>query len=119
MVTVSLEIVERDVSIKIFGKYSAHTMITIPHLCRIVRTMITRNPFNAWPLHVKLFTTEAVKLWEAASAAKNAPVMPPGFTCSIELEGVDGMSGHPGSGRKGPIDVYDSENSCSSSIIQF
>jgi structure-specific endonuclease subunit SLX1 len=71
--------------------------------------MIARHPFNTWPLHVKLFTEEAVKSWEAASAAKGAPAMPPGFTCSIELEGVDGMSGHPGSGRTEPIDVHDSE----------
>ncbi len=73
--------------------------------------MITRHPFNTWPLHVKLFTEEAVNLWKAASSAKGAPPMPPGFTCSIELEGVDGKSGHPGSGRKGLIAVDDGRSS--------
>lgn len=75
---------------------------------RIVHTMITRHPFNTWPLHVKLFTEEAVNLWKAASSAKSAP---PGFTCSVELEGVDGKSGHSGTGRKGPIAVDDGRSS--------
>lgn len=75
--------------------------------------MITRHPFNTWPLHVKLFTEEAVGIWEAASAAKRAPPMPTGFTYSIELEGVDGKSGLPGSGRKGPIAVDDGKIFCS------
>jgi len=69
--------------------------------------MITRHPYNTWPLHIKLFTEQAVHLWEKASAANGAPDMPPGFTCSIELEGVDGKSGHPGSKRKGPIATDD------------
>ena len=69
----------------------------------IVRTMISKHPFNTWPLHVKLFTEEAVQCWKAFANA-----LPPGFTCSVELEGVDGKSGHPGSGRQGPIDVDDS-----------
>lgn len=34
---------------------------------------------------------------------------PKGFTCSVELEGVDGKSGHAlGSGRGGPVDETDS-----------
>ena len=33
--------------------------------------------------------------------------LPPGFTCTLELEGVDGKSGHVGSGRQGPISVDD------------
>lgn len=37
------------------------------------------------------------------------PPLPPGFTCSVELEGVDGKSGHHGSGRRGPIAVDDGE----------
>ena len=74
--------------------------------------MIARHPFNTWPLHVKLFTEEAVKIWVAASAAKHAPAMPPGFICSIELEGVDGKSGLRGSGRKGPIAVKDGQIPC-------
>ena len=36
-----------------------------------------------------------------------ASPLPPGFTCTLELEGVDGKSGHPGSGRQGPISVND------------
>lgn len=73
----------------------------------IVRTMISKHPFNTWPLHVKLFTEEAVQCWKAFANAD--PPLPPGFTCSVELEGVDGKSGHPGSGRQGPIDVDDGE----------
>ncbi|KAF4620764.1 hypothetical protein D9613_000533 [Agrocybe pediades] len=75
----------------------------------IVRTMVCTNPFNTWPLHVKLFTEEAVNGWEAACKVKNCPALPPGFTYSIELEGVNGQSGHSGSGRQGPIDVEDTE----------
>jgi hypothetical protein len=67
--------------------------------------MISKHPFNTWPLHVKLFTEEAVQCWKAFANAD--PPLPPGFTCSVELEGVDGKSGHPGSGRQGPIDVDD------------
>ncbi|KAL0956180.1 hypothetical protein HGRIS_002340 [Hohenbuehelia grisea] len=71
---------------------------------QVVRTMIASHPYNTWPLHVKLFTTQAVKFWEDASH----PTIPlPGFTLSTELEGVDGKSGHAGSGRQGPIEVTD------------
>jgi len=69
--------------------------------------MITSYPYSNWPLHVKLFTTEAVKAWEG-SGRTNAH-LPMGFTCAIELEGVDGKKAdvNVGSGRRGPIDVSD------------
>ena len=73
----------------------------------IVRSMIARHPFNRWPLHVKLFTEEAEKYWAASARVPNVAPLPPGFTCAVELEGVDGKSGHPGSGRTGPIEVDD------------
>ncbi|KAF9047348.1 hypothetical protein BJ165DRAFT_1344447, partial [Panaeolus papilionaceus] len=73
----------------------------------IVRTMIALHPFNTWPLHVKLFTEEAVKHWNESSSANKTYPLPPGFTCTVELEGVDGKSGNPGSGRQGPIDITD------------
>lgn len=73
----------------------------------IVRSMIARHPFNRWPLHVKLFTEEAVAHWAASARAPHVPPLPPGFTCAVELEGVDGKSGHPGSGRTGPIAADD------------
>lgn len=72
---------------------------------RLVYQMISTHPYNTWPLHVKLFSAEAVAAWTAASQ-RSAP-MPPGFTCSIELEGVDGKSGQVGSGRWEPINVND------------
>ncbi|KIL68887.1 hypothetical protein M378DRAFT_29626, partial [Amanita muscaria Koide BX008] len=67
-----------------------------------VRIMICSHPYNTWPLHVKLYTAEAVKHWQEVGNT-----LPPGFTYQIELEGVDGNSGSIGSGRKGPIDVTD------------
>lgn len=78
--------------------------ITIAILFRIVRAMISNHPFNKWPLHVKLFTQEAINHWEASIQVLPLPI---GFTCSIELEGVDGKSGKTGSGRKGPLSVTD------------
>jgi hypothetical protein len=70
--------------------------------------MISNHPYVTWPLHVKLFTEEAVKGWDdAKKVVVQALPLPPGFTCSIELEGVDGKSGKLGSGRKGPINVKD------------
>ncbi|KAG5352191.1 hypothetical protein C0989_003272 [Termitomyces sp. Mn162] len=67
--------------------------------------MISTHPYSTWPLHVKLFSDEAVAAWKAA--ARDSAPMPPGFTCSIELEGVDGKSGKVGSGRREPISVKD------------
>ncbi len=75
------------------------------HYSSIVRSMISRHPFNRWPLHVKLFTEEAVNHWAASARMPNVAPLPPGFTCAVELEGVDGKSGYPGSGRTGPIEV--------------
>lgn len=68
--------------------------------------MILRYPFTSWPLHVKLFTEEAVNYWDAAARKSKTP-MPPGFICSVELEGVDGKSGIVGSGRIGPMRADD------------
>jgi hypothetical protein len=75
-----------------------------------VRTMICLHPYNTWPLHVKLFTKDAVKHWEDAANRPPSLSLPPGFTCRVELEGVNGKSGLIGSGRKGPIDVTDGTN---------
>ncbi|KIY53082.1 hypothetical protein FISHEDRAFT_69223 [Fistulina hepatica ATCC 64428] len=68
--------------------------------------MITRRPYDRWPLHVKIFSLEAVKCWTDVAKAF---MLPPGFTRSVELEGVDGKSGLLGSGRIGGIDVTDSQ----------
>lgn len=93
---------------------------------RILRIMLTANPYSTWPLHVKFFTEEALKCWNElsqppkskASTSKSKasttalpplPSLPPGFTSSIEFEGVDGNSGKVGSGRSGPICVTDGE----------
>ena len=73
---------------------------------RVVRAMLSTHPYTFWPLHVKLFTPEAVKGWVAA--CKNPTPLPPGFTCCVELEGVDGKRDDVGSGRTGPMDVTDS-----------
>ncbi|KAG6821039.1 hypothetical protein H0H93_007929 [Arthromyces matolae] len=72
---------------------------------RLVYQMISTHPYNTWPLHVKLFTDEAVSAW--SEAARDSKSLPPGFTCSIELEGVDGKAGRKGSGRQEPISVQD------------
>nr|GAT57739.1 predicted protein [Mycena chlorophos] len=72
---------------------------------RAVRLMIGAHPYKTWPLHVKLFTEQAVKGWNTAQ--KTTPPLPPGFTSTIELEGVDGRSGIAGTGRKVPICVDD------------
>ncbi|KAJ8696614.1 Slx4p interacting protein, variant 2 [Pleurotus ostreatus] len=75
---------------------------------RIVRTMISTHPYNTWPLHVKLFTNEAVTHWNDAAAHATLDALQ-GFTCSVELEGVDGKSGKSGSGRQGPIGANDDQ----------
>lgn len=70
--------------------------------------MISSHPYNTWPLHVKLFTDEAAKAWTAITKKSSAKfAAPQGFTCTTELEGMDGCSGQKGSGREGPIDVKD------------
>lgn len=74
--------------------------------------MISNHPYNTWPLHIKLFTDEAVRRWNDANSDVDMPPIPPGFTSSIELEGVDGNSGQLGSGRHGPINVQDGHMFC-------
>lgn len=74
---------------------------------RVVRTMLNTPPYDTWPLRVTLFHEEAVKEWKAA--ANSIPNLPDGFTFDIQLEGVDGKSGMPGTGRVGPLDVVDCE----------
>ncbi|KAG5646817.1 hypothetical protein DXG03_002194 [Asterophora parasitica] len=68
--------------------------------------MLSTHPYRNWPLHVKLFTEEAVIAWKEACQDAQAH-LPLGFTYTIELEGVDGKSGKVGSGRSGPISVKD------------
>ncbi|KAK2467837.1 hypothetical protein APHAL10511_000132 [Amanita phalloides] len=84
--------------LKLLG-WSIHTL----------RNMICLHPYNLWPLHVKLFTNDAVKCWEENGKKSSSIPLPLGFTCHVELEGVDGKSGLIGSGRKGPIDVTDNQ----------
>ena len=80
---------------------------------RVARTMIACRPYNTWPLHVKLFTEDAVKIWKDVDKDVRARALPlpAGFTIQTELEGVDGKSGRSGSGRDGPIDVSDGNHS--------
>ncbi|KAJ3526718.1 hypothetical protein NMY22_g10059 [Coprinellus aureogranulatus] len=109
---------------------SPHLQYLVP-MARVVQAMIRSHPFNLWPLHVKLFTEEARDVWYALldrraktvfkktprrGKCSESPVQPPyeshfppGFTWSVELEGVDGRSGHRsgGSGRNGPLCVKD------------
>ncbi|KAJ7874733.1 hypothetical protein B0H14DRAFT_2717316 [Mycena olivaceomarginata] len=73
---------------------------------RTVRLMLSTHPWCTWPLHVKLFTDAAVKGWNTANDNTSVP-LPLGFTCAVELEGVDGKSGQVGSGRRGPLSVDD------------
>lgn len=75
------------------------------HVLRVACEMVSFHPYCTWPLHVKLFTDEAVKKW--AEAAKATGALPVGLTVITELEGVDGKSGKTGLGRQGPIDVTD------------
>ncbi|KAI0319349.1 hypothetical protein OF83DRAFT_817873 [Amylostereum chailletii] len=75
----------------------------------VVRTMICTFPYTTWPLHVKLFTEEAAKVWKSFDEGPATPAFPPGFTTQIELEGVDGKSGKLGSGRAGAIDISDEQ----------
>lgn len=92
----------------IFGqelKLASLPWLTCPY--STVRLMLSTHPWCTWPLHVKLFTDIAVKGWKSANDKVGAPPLPQGFTCAIELEGVDGKSGQDGSGREGPISVDD------------
>lgn len=74
--------------------------------------MVRVHPYTTWPLHVKLFTKEALEMWSDASR-KTTPLQ--GLSVAVELEGVDGKSGEIGSGRTGPIDVTDRE----SDVLRF
>ena len=71
---------------------------------RVVKTMVTAHPYNAWPLHIKFFTSTSKKAWDEVTVSQPLPA---GMTLTEEYEGVDGKSGLPGSGRVGPIDVTD------------
>lgn len=71
----------------------------------VARLMLSSHPYNIWPLHVKIFTADAMRHW--GDAARSTPPLPSGLTVEIELEGVDGKSGKPGTGRTGAIDVTD------------
>lgn len=83
---------------------------------RVLHGMIASHPYNTWPLHVKVFTEEADKHWHlVANASSSRFNLPLGFTCTVELEGVDGKSGSKGSGRLGAIDVKDGAQYGSSS----
>ncbi|KAL5478424.1 SLX1 [Sanghuangporus weigelae] len=119
------------------GKRRSGVNGTLKGNIKTVRTMLTTHPYSTWPLHVKLFTHEAVKHWAAAADSAGSLLtrdrktktklpdldavdlckdMPRGFTVSVELEGVDGKgqgdsragSGY-GYGRTGPIDVTDAQ----------
>ncbi|KAG9085839.1 Slx4p interacting protein [Ceratobasidium sp. UAMH 11750] len=79
----------------------------------VARTMIPIAPYKTWPLHVKIFTEEAKRLWdEVQQPGLDAP-LPRGFTYSVEYEGVDGKasipSGQQPATRTGPIDVKDTQ----------
>lgn len=61
--------------------------------------MLNTIPYSNWPLHIKFFSKDAVMAWE--SAARVYPALPRGFTCSVEVEGVDGKRGVGGGGGEG------------------
>lgn len=69
--------------------------------------MLTVSPYNTWPLRVKFYAKEVVKLWDQIDTLY--PALPPGYSQTVELEGIDGKSGEVGRGRTGPIDVTDSK----------
>lgn len=70
--------------------------------------MLSLPPYNSWPLHITLFHPDAVAEWNSA-ASKGGLNLPPGFTVSVQYEGVDGKGSRPGAARlrEGPIDVKD------------
>ncbi|KAG8792489.1 Slx4p interacting protein [Ceratobasidium sp. 428] len=77
----------------------------------VARTMLPMAPYNTWPLHVKIFTEEAKKLWDEVQQPGLDTPLPRGFTYSVEYEGVDGKAPIPAAPkpttRTGPIDVKD------------
>lgn len=74
--------------------------------------MLAMNPWRIWPLRIIFFTELALKNWNTVNKSIDLAILPlpPGFSFVVELEGVDGRSGHAGSGRFGPIDVTDSRS---------
>ncbi|KAJ4500265.1 hypothetical protein C8R41DRAFT_810768 [Lentinula lateritia] len=101
------------------GKVFTTTGRGLKQNIQILRFMISIHPYNLWPLHVKIFTPQALKIWdglagtqgkgkgkEKATNSAHAVILPRGFTHTVELEGVDGkLAG--GTGRSMPIDVQD------------
>ncbi|QRV84899.1 structure-specific endonuclease subunit SLX1 [Ceratobasidium sp. AG-Ba] len=75
--------------------------------------MLPLAPYNTWPLHVKIFTEEAKKLWDQVQQPGLDTPLPRGFTYTVEYEGVDGKASIPRSEkqpvRTGPIDVKDAK----------
>ncbi|KAJ4468332.1 hypothetical protein J3R30DRAFT_3715276 [Lentinula aciculospora] len=102
------------------GKVFTTTGRGLKQNIQILRFMISIHPYNIWPLHVKIFTPQSLKIWDGlTNVGKTAKgkgkekanvvqsiALPRGFTHVVELEGVDGkLAG--GSGRTKPIDVQD------------
>ncbi|KAG9124099.1 Slx4p interacting protein, partial [Ceratobasidium sp. 392] len=75
--------------------------------------MLPMAPYNTWPLHVKIFTEEAKKLWDEVQQPGLDTPLPRGFTYSVEYEGVDGKASvsavQKSKARAGPIDVKDAQ----------
>lgn len=86
--------------------------LTFTCLFRVARTMLPIAPYNTWPLHVKIFTEEAKKMWDEVQRPGLDAPLPRGFTYSVEYEGVDGKAqvtaAKSAGSRTGPIDVKDS-----------
>ncbi|CAE6536951.1 unnamed protein product [Rhizoctonia solani] len=75
----------------------------------VARTMLPIPPYSTWPLHVKIFTEEAKRLWDEVQEIETNQPLPEGLTVSVEFEGVDGTTAVPTSARAGPIDVKDTD----------
>ncbi|KAJ1301119.1 hypothetical protein OPQ81_003532 [Rhizoctonia solani] len=77
------------------------------------RTMLSISPYNTWPLHVKIFTEEAKRLWDEIQPIKTIQALPMGLTVSFEFEGVDGKAPttipRRPNARTGPIEVKDTD----------
>ncbi|EUC61342.1 GIY-YIG-SLX1 domain protein [Rhizoctonia solani AG-3 Rhs1AP] len=88
----------------------------------VARSMLSIPPYNTWPLHVKIFSEEAKRLWDEVQKIETNEALPDGFTLSVEFEGVDGKAAVPVSrrsnARSGPIDVNDTEFN-SSHILKY
>ncbi|CAE6511341.1 unnamed protein product, partial [Rhizoctonia solani] len=88
----------------------------------VARSMLPIPPYNTWPLHVKIFSEEAKRLWDEVQKIETNEALPDGFTLSVEFEGVDGKAAVPVSrrsnARSGPIDVKDTEFN-SSHILKY